>query len=481
MALEILIVDDEPDIRTLVSGILEDEGYQTREAGDSDTAINAIAARRPGLVLLDIWLQGSQLDGMGILDVIHADHPGIPVIMMSGHGNIETAVSAINKGAYDFIEKPFNSDRLLLIARRALEDSRLRRENEELRIRAGTENHLIGKSPNINQVRQIIDKVAPANSRVLISGPAGCGKEVVARMLHEQSQRANGPFIVLNCAAMDPEKFENELFGIEDTENQSGQKKVGTFEQAHNGTLFLDEVADMPMETQGKIVRVLQEQIFERVGGSTRVEVDVRVVAASSKNLAEEMAEGRFREDLFYRLSVVPIEVPPLSERLEDIAPLAQHFIERAGESTGHSARQLASDAIAALQAYNWPGNVRELRNVIERMLIMNPGPSDTPVTADMLPKDIGGVDTGAQDFNANMGGVIGLPLRKAREVFEREYLHSQITRFSGNISRTAAFVGMERSALHRKLKSLGITSGATSAESGEGNIALDIKTGDEQ
>lgn len=462
MALEILIVDDEADIRDLTAGILEDEGYQTRKASNSDEALSAIVSRRPSMVLLDIWLQGSELDGIEILEAIMSDYPGIPVVMMSGHGNIETAVTAINLGAYDFIEKPFNSDRLLLITARALEASRLRRENEELRQRAGTENDLIGKSAAINQVRMSIEKVAPANSRVLVSGPAGSGKEVAARLLHQMSLRAAGPFVVLNCASMDPERVEMELFGVEAADDETQARKIGTFEAAHNGTLLLDEVGDMPLETQGKIVRVLQEQIFERVGGATKVEVDVRVVASTSRDLSEEITNGNFREDLFYRLSVVPIEMPPLTARIEDIQPLAENFLHRAAETSGLPPRDLSREAVAALQSYSWPGNVRELRNIIERLLIMAPGSDEEPIGTETLPREIteSDVETNGGGIE-NISGIMGLPLRKAREAFEKEYLHSQVTRFGGNISRTASFVGMERSALHRKLKSLGIQTGS--------------------
>lgn len=457
MAHDILIVDDEDDIRTLTSGILQDEGYQTREAKDSDDALAGIESRRPSLVLLDIWLQGSELDGLGILHNIKKDHPSVPVVMMSGHGTIETAVNSINMGAYDFIEKPFKSDRLMQVVERAIEAMRLKRENEELRLRAGTETELIGQSPAINQVRQAIEKVAIVNSRVLITGPSGSGKEVVARMLHERSRRTDGPFVVVNCATMRPEWMEVELFGTEGSADGSeGHRKVGTFEAAHNGTLFLDEVADMPLETQGKIVRVLQEQIFERVGGGTRVEVDVRVVASSARDLAEEISSGRLREDLFYRLSVVPIQVPPLNERRDDIPLLARHFMKRAAEAVRQQPRAIGEDAMAALQAYDWPGNVRELRNVIERLLIMAPGDPGAPIGADMLPSEIMATSPSARSREQS-SEIMGLPLRQAREVFEREYLHSQVTRFGGNISRTATFVGMERSALHRKLKSLGI------------------------
>ena len=458
MALDILIVDDETDICALCSGILEDEGYQTRQSGGSDDALASIESRRPSLVLLDIWLQGSELDGLGILEVLKKDHPDVPVVMMSGHGTIETAVTAITMGAYDFIEKPFNADRLLLVVERALEASRLRRENVELRLRAGAEEELIGISPAIKLLRQAIDRVASTNSRVLVTGPAGSGKEVVARMLHGRSRRADSPFVVVNCATMEPEFMETELFGTE-SPGEGSDGRVGTFETAHNGTLFLDEVADMPLETQGKIVRVLQEQVFERVGGNSRVEVDVRVVAAATRELSEEIDAGRFRKDLFYRLSVVPLQVPPLKERREDIPLLAGFFMERAAEGLGQQQRCLGEDAVAVLQSYSWPGNVRELRNVIERLLIMSPGKPDEAIGADMLPSEFGNAAPSDGDWARNKE-MLTLPLRQARENFERQYLHSQVERFGGNISRTAAFVGMERSALHRKLKSLGIHNG---------------------
>jgi two-component system nitrogen regulation response regulator NtrX len=459
MAHEILIVDDEDDIRVLTAGILQDEGYQTREAANSDRALAEIAARRPSLVLLDIWLEGSKLDGMQILEALSQEHPSVPVVMMSGHGNIETAVSAINLGAHDFIEKPFNSDRVLLAVRRTIEAARLRRENEELRLRVGGDAELIGGSHEIATVRQSINKVAPTNSRVLITGPAGAGKDVVARLLHKQSSRANGTFISLNCATMQPDGFEISLFGVEAAGNGSGNPRViGLFEQAHNGTLFLDEVADMPLETQGKIVRVLQEQTFQRVGGTLRVEVDVRVIASSSRNLQSEMTEGRFREDLFYRLSVVPIPVPPLRDYRADIPALVTHFMTQMSKTSGRQARKFSEDALARLQSYEWPGNVRELRNVVERVLIMAPGGEEEPIRADMVPMEIASAAPIAA-INSNNAEVMGLPLREAREIFEREYLIAQVTRFGGNISRTAEFVGMERSALHRKLKSLGVQS----------------------
>jgi len=455
MAHDILIVDDEADIRMLISGILEDEGYKTREAGGDIQALETVRTRRPSLVLLDIWLQGSRLDGLGILKALKKDHPDLPVIMMSGHGTIETAVQALHDGAYDFIEKPFKTDRLLLAVERALETADLRRENAELKSRGTVESHLVGSSSRMNQLRQSIEKVAASNSRVLINGAPGSGKEVAARHLHLQSKRAKGPFVVLNCATMEANKVESELFGVEAQNGQPG--KVGFFEQAHNGTLLLDEVGDMPKETQGKIVRVLQEQRFLRIGGNTPVEVDVRVMATSSKDLSFEMAEGRFREDLFYRLSVVPIDLPPLSSHREDIVELADYFMNKTADALGHAPRKFSNEAIATMQAYEWPGNVRELRNVIERVLIMAPGTSDDPIKTDMLPREI--TTSGAESLKWDQSSeIMAMPLRDAREVFEREYLNTQITRFGGNISKTASFVGMERSALHRKLKALSLS-----------------------
>jgi two-component system nitrogen regulation response regulator NtrX len=455
MAHDILIVDDEADIRMSIAGVLKDEGYATRAAADSGEALAAIQGRQPNLVILDIWLQGSELDGIDILRQLQTEMPSVPVVIISGHGTIESAVEAIKIGAYDFIEKPFKSDRLLLVVARAIEAAQLRRENAELRLRAGGELDLVGASPAINQLRQQIDRVAPTGSRVLITGAPGSGKEVVGRLLHARSRRAAGPFVPINCATMRPDSLEIELFGCEGG-NGAGPRKIGTFERAHGGTLFLDEVADMPLETQGKIVRALQEQTFERVGGSRRVEVDVRVVASSNRELAAEIAASRFREDLFYRLNVVPIRVPPLRERREDIPLLARHFMERGAEAARISARPFGEDSLAALQAYTWPGNVRQLRNVIDWLLIMAPGDTSEPVRADMLPNEITAIAPSVVKWDKG-SEIMSLPLRDAREVFEREYLLAQVTRFGGNISRTAAFVGMERSALHRKLKSLGV------------------------
>ncbi|CAA7621789.1 sigma-54 dependent transcriptional regulator [Magnetospirillum sp. SS-4] len=457
MAHDILIVDDEGDIRALIAGILEDEGHATRQASNSDEALDGIRSRRPNLVIQDIWLQGSRLDGLGVLEAVKRDHPEVPVVMISGHGNIETAVQAIKHGAYDFIEKPFKADRLLLVVDRAIEAARLRREIEDLKQRSGASVDLVGNSAAVAQVRQSLERVAPTNSRVLITGPAGSGKEVVARLIHSRSRRAEGAFVVLNCAAMHPDRMEIELFGTEHgLDGPDSPRKIGTFEQAHGGTLLLDEVADMPLETQGKIVRVLQDQMFERVGGGKRVEVDVRVIATTNRDLQSEMAQGRFREDLFYRLNVVPVRIPSLRDRKDDIPALSRQFMQLSATVAGVQPRGFAEDAMAALQAYDWPGNVRQLRNVIDWLLIMAPGDSRDPIRADMLPGEIGAITPAVLRWEKS-SEIMTLPLREARELFEREYLLAQVNRFAGNISRTAAFVGMERSALHRKLKLLGV------------------------
>ena len=454
MATDILIVDDEADIREGVSGILSDEGHNTRTARNSDEALAAIEARRPQRIFLDIWMQGSRLDGMQLLEIVKQQHPNLPVVMISGHGNVETAVQAIRLGAYDFIEKPFKADRLVLVAERALETSRLKREVSELRTRAGATNRIIGRSTIMNQLRQVIERVAPANSRIMVSGASGSGKELVVRTIHESSLRASGPFVVLNAATITPESMEEELFGTEGADGRS--RKVGALEEAHGGTLYLDEVADMPKETQGKILRVLVDQNFQRVGGATRVHVDVRIISSTSRDLALAIEEGLFREDLFHRLSVVPIRVPSLAERRDDIPDLVDFFMEQLSLTTGLPRRKVGEDAMAVLQSHDWPGNVRQLRNNIERLLILTAGEPDTVIDAGMLPSEIGAL-VPATPNGAGGEKLMSLPLREAREVFEREYLVAQISRFGGNISRTAEFIGMERSALHRKLKSLGI------------------------
>ncbi|OEI82616.1 response regulator [Brucella sp. BO3] len=453
MAADILVVDDEVDIRDLVAGILSDEGHETRTAFDADSALAAINDRAPRLVFLDIWLQGSRLDGLALLDEIKKQHPELPVVMISGHGNIETAVSAIRRGAYDFIEKPFKADRLILVAERALETSKLKREVSDLRKRTGDQLELVGTSLAMNQLRQTIERVAPTNSRIMITGPSGAGKELVARAIHAQSSRANGPFVTVNAATITPERMEIELFG---TEMDGGERKVGALEEAHGGILYLDEVADMPRETQNKILRVLVDQQFERVGGTKRVKVDIRIISSTAQNLEGMIAEGTFREDLFHRLSVVPVQVPALAARREDIPSLVEFFMKQIAEQAGIKPRKIGPDAMAVLQAHSWPGNLRQLRNNVERLMILTRGDDpDELVTADLLPAEIG--DTLPRAPTESDQHIMALPLREARERFEKEYLIAQINRFGGNISRTAEFVGMERSALHRKLKSLGV------------------------
>ena len=458
MAADILIVDDEADIRELIGGILEDEGYEARLAADSDSALAAIADRKPSMVVLDIWLQGSRLDGLELLEVIKERHPDLPVVIISGHGNIETAVSAIKRGAYDYIEKPFKADRLVLVVGRALENSRLRRENEELRGRTGAESELIGNSPAMRQLRATLKKVAPTNSRVLIIGAMGSGKELTARVLHAWSHRSEAPFVILPAATMAPERIEAELFGTEDL--SGGVQRTGALEEAHGGTLYIDEVADMPVETQGKVVRALVEQTFLRVGGSKKVRVDVRIVSSTSRDLEALIAQGRFREDLFHRLSVVPVRVPSLSERREDIVDLVEHFVKQYSLVSGQPRRTIAQDALAILQMHEWPGNVRQLRNNVERLLILVGGDAGTEITAAMMPADLDAT-IATQVNGAGAEHLMAMPLRDAREAFERDYLAAQLGRFGNNISKTAAFVGMERSALHRKLKLLGIGASA--------------------
>ena len=455
MAHDILIVDDERDICTLIAGILEDEGHTARRAHNSTEAIDAVRQRRPALIILDVWLQGSELDGLQILEVIRREDPPIPVVMISGHGTIDTAVSAIKTGAYDFIEKPFKADRLLLVVDRAIEADRLKRENATLRRRAGGEVSFVGSSADAANVRVQIERVAPTGSRVLVTGPSGVGKETIARLIHQGSKRADGPFVVANCSILPPERLELELFGTEGESDGDTLRVSGAFELAHGGTLMLKEVADLPMALQSRLARMLQEQSYTRDAGKTRVEVDVRVLASTSHNLQDKIAGGQFREELFHRLNVVALRVPPLSERREDIPELATDLLRRVADATGLPMRALGEDTSAALQGHDWPGNVRQLRNVIERLLILAPAGGGA-IRADVLPNDVS--EDAPSVLRWEKGGeIMQLPLRDAREVFEREYLLAQVTRFGGNISRTATFVGMERSALHRKLKSLGL------------------------
>jgi two-component system nitrogen regulation response regulator NtrX len=458
MPLDVLIVDDEADIREIASDILKDEGYTTRTAANSSDVFAKISERVPGAVILDVWLQGSDLDGLGILEILKSRYPQLPVIVISGHGNIETAVSAIRMGAYDYLEKPFKEDKLLLTLSRAIENTKLKHENAALKKQNVDAVELIGSSSAVSQLNLAISRVAPTESRVMITGPCGAGKEVVAQMIHAKSRRKRSPFIVFNAAGYSPREQEEILFGREPALSSGGEARVGAFERAHGGTLFIDEVVDVAPEVQARLLRVLQQQHFTRVDGKHEVKVDVRVIAATSQDIHKAIEAKRFRTDLYYRLNVVPIDIPPLADRREDIPDLANYFMEHLTRQTGLPKRSLATDTLAIMQAYHWPGNVRELKNTVERLLIISAGETDTVIRPSALPHEVSSV------AHVNVGGgdnlnetIIGLPLREAREQFERQYLLAQLNRFGGNISRTSAFIGMERSALHRKLKMLGI------------------------
>ncbi len=450
---DILVVDDEADIRDLIAEIMEDEGHESRRASCADSAFREINARQPDLIILDIWLQGSRKDGIEVLKTVKRDNPEIPIVIISGHGNVELAVAAMQQGAYDFIEKPFKTDVLILTAERAIETSRLRRENSAFRSRTERSSDLIGEAPSQAALRATLQRVAPTGSRVLVSGPSGAGKEVAARFLHAHSKRADAPFVVVSAATMEPAHLEEKLFG---RQKEGGLAQPGLLEAAHGGTLFFDEVADMPRETQPKILRVLVDQSFTRSGGSDVVRVDARIVSSTSRDLPSEIEKGNFREDLYHRLNVVPVEVPALAARREDIPLLVEHLSDRLSREQGLPRCTFGADAMAVLQAYDWPGNVRQLRNIVERMMILGTRIGQE-IGADDLPREVMRGDAGAA---ASTGGdnFVSMPLREAREAFERDYLIAQINRFGGNVSRTAAFIGMERSALHRKLKALGVS-----------------------
>lgn len=452
MSLDILIVDDEADIRNLVAGILEDEGYKAHQAATPQEAFENMRRRFPSLVLLDVWLGEVGMDGLGILEYIKQTTPNLPVVMMSGHGTFEMAVTAIKKGAYDFIEKPFQTDRLLLAICRALEAAKLKQENQALKLKGGDMDILQGKSPVMQSLKAAIQKIAATNSRVLITGEPGVGKELFAQEIHRQSLRATRPFFVLNCATLNPDRFEEELFGVEG--NKLTPQKLGVLEQAHSGTLLLDEVTDMPILTQGKILRVLQEQMFTRLEGSRPIQVDIRILASTRMDIPTLLSKGLFREDLYYRLNVVPLQIPSLGKRREDIPLLLDYCMETAAAGFGVPPRAFSKEALAALQIYDWPGNVRELKNTIERLLIMAPGEPGEEICLDMLPPEMGGLAPTMLEKDRTTE-ILGLPLKQAREIFEKQYLSAQISRFGGNVSQTADFIGMERSALHRKLRSL--------------------------
>jgi two-component system, NtrC family, nitrogen regulation response regulator NtrX len=449
---DILVVDDERDIRDLIGDILEDEGHGVRLAWDSTSALEEVNRTAPDLIVLDIWLKDSKLDGIDILKRVRRDNPSVPVVIISGHGNIEIAVAAIKQGAYDFIEKPFNIDQLMVVITRALETSRLRRENAALKGQDIANISMIGSSPAYRQMRSRLEKVARTNSRVMLTGPAGAGKDTAARFIHTNSDRRSDPFVVVTSASVGSEMMEEVLFGRDTPERGI---EPGLLERAHTGTIFFDEIADMPLGTQSKILRVLVDQAFQRVGGTDTVRVDVRVISASTRDLDAEVDAGRFRTELFHRLNVVPIQVPGLEARREDIPELAHLFLQELNELQGLPLRRLTPESEAHLQTMRWPGNVRQLRNMLERALILGAGTD--PIGPEELSAETAGPDGGDSGF---LGAAFaGLPLREARETFEREYLMAQISRFGGNISRTANFVGMERSALHRKLKSLNVIS----------------------
>ncbi len=448
---DILITDDERDIRELISDILKDEGFTTRLAANADQCMAEISKDKPALMILDIWLKDSHMDGIDILKSVKRDYPDIPIVIISGHGNIEIAVAAIKQGAYDFIEKPFNIDQLMVVIRRAMETSRLRRENQELKRGDAPSAEMLGDSAAFRSLKSQLDKVTRSNGRVMLTGAPGSGKEIAARYIHAQSNRADAPFVTVASAAIEPERMEEVLFGRESPER--GIEK-GLLEQANGGIIYFDEIADMPLGTQSKILRVLVDQQFTRVGGAGKVQVDLRVISSTTCDLTDLIQTGEFRQELYHRLNVVPIHVPSLEERREDIPMLAEHFIAQLNRSQGLPLRKLAEDARALLQTMNWPGNVRQLKNMVERVLIL--GETSEAISARELPASD---EPQGEEGRVVLGSALAtLPLREARELFEREYLLTQINRFGGNISRTASFVGMERSALHRKLKSLGVT-----------------------
>lgn len=451
MGKDILIVDDEPDIRNLVAEILGDEGFTTRVASTGEKALEEISIRQPNLLILDVWLGDPKYDGLKILELIKKTNPDLPIVMISGHGTVETAVKAIKLGAYDFIEKPFNTDRLLLVVSRALEAANLRRENSYLKEEMSL-SEFIGNSPALQHVRKTIEKVAPTNSRVFLLGPAGVGKELTARDIHSKSKRASGPFLVFHCKAECEHSIEVQLFGAESTANT--QRTVGFLEQAHGGSLFFDEITEIPLGVQAKLVRFLHEQTFKREGGSSKVVVDVRIIAATKYDMKPLIEAGHFREDLYYRLNVISLTLPALKDTLGDIPELVSYFVERLSRQASVPKRQFSEGALVLMKTYDWPGNITELRNVVERALILSPAANDTPVSPEELPPELRGGDISTL-ATENAPNFLSMTLREAREYFEREYLLAQVQKFAGNISRTASFVGMERSALHRKLRQL--------------------------
>jgi two-component system nitrogen regulation response regulator NtrX len=477
MALDVLIIDDEADIRDLISDILKDEGFIPHVAANSAQAFAQIANKVPAAIILDVWLQGSELDGLGILEIVKERYPLIPIIVISGHGTIETAVLAIKMGAYDYLEKPFTHEKLVITLKRACETAKLKRENTDLKLRVIDKTDLIGSSVAISRLKSEISKVAPTSGRVMITGGPGTGKELAARLIHKKSKRANSPFIVFSPTGLTAEKIQQELFGESEKQDSTFTKRLSVLEAANHGTLYIDEITDLPLIIQTKLLRFLQDQNFERMGTNQVTKLDVRLISASSSNIQNKVAQGKFRQDLFYRLNVVPINIASLEDRKEDVPLLASYFVKQLVKYSGLKERHLSDETIAALQAYNWPGNIRQLRNVIEWTLIMNPvhGEDNHIIKPEMLPSEIlnNGMAIVRPDSNFDM---ISMPLREAREVFERQYLSAQMNRFNNNISKTSTFVGMERSALHRKLKLLNIHTSAKTKDGVNEDMLEDVE-----
>ena len=448
----ILVVDDEEDIRLSIAGLLEDEDYEVRVAKNSDEALDAISKRVPDLVLLDIWLENSNLDGLDLLNEIHSKFISVPCIMISGHGNIDIAVNAIRSGASDFIEKPFESERLLITLERVLELSKLKKEHKELWVRAGGDLELVGESSVIKKIKNLIPKIAPTGSRVFINGDFGTGKETLARLIHHNSNRSSGSFILLNTKILSTDMLEEELFGEED--NLGRVIKIGIFEQANNGTLFIDEVSDLTMEAQVFFVKALQDNTIRRKNGSTRINVDVRVISSTSVQINEKIKNKEFSEDLYYRLNVIPIEMPALSNRKEDIPVLINYFLNKASNFSGRNKLTIDKQSLSSLQVFEWEGNVSQLKNAIERILIMIDDTSINEITYDMLPKDLLNIEK-KKDDDYNRDYLYSLNLKNARIIFEHDYIIKNLDRFNGNVTKTADFIGMERSAFHRKLNTL--------------------------
>lgn len=480
MALDVLIIDDEADIRDIISDILKDEGFTSRAVASSEEAFKSISKKTPDAIILDIWLQGSDLDGLGILEIVKKQYPLMPVVVISGHGTIETAVSAIKIGAYDYLEKPFTHNKLMIVLKRACESAKLRRENIDLKSRVIDKTEFVGNATITTRLKGEIEKVAPTSSRVMIHGAIGSGKELASRLIHKKSRRANGSCIVFSPTSMSPHKIQQELFGDSERHDTNSlyNKRISLLEAANNGTLYIDEVGDLPNSAQSRLLKFLNDQILTKSKNKS-IKLDVRLITSTTKDLQVEIAHGRFRQDLYYRLNVVPLSVPILAERKEDIPLLVKYFVTQLSKFSGLKERQFSDEAIETLQAYNWPGNVRQLRNVIEWTLIMNPPSAGVmeKIKSDMLPQDVinNSVNISKPDTNLDM---MSMPLREAREVFERQYLTAQMNRFNHNISKTSTFVGMERSALHRKLKTLSIhtTNGKSIIDKDYGGSGIDAK-----